>query len=227
MVYRSILVASVLLALIGCKTSSNEGLASAAASSAVEQAYFASPAAIQTASFSEGKAQPAKPLALDTFLYEKRWLECKNTEPGPIERETLCTFDSAGRTYAHENAWTAAAAANGCAECETWTVPLATARFLNVTAITRIDPTHASVAYTYSVVPNEFGGELGAWMADHPKAWCGPDPRVAGGWSQTRTGVATFEQRAGTWHLETPATSFSETFAVQAAGASAEHPCPA
>ena len=226
MAYRSILIASILLSLVGCKTSESGGLAAAAASRAVDAAYFTSPAALQTLSFSEGKAQPAKPLALDTFLYDKRWLECKNTEPGPIERETLCRFDTAGRTYAHENGWTSAAAANGCADCETWTVPLARARFISVTSVTRIDKTHASAAYTYTVVPNEFGAEFGAWMGDHPNAWCGPDPRVSGGWSQTRTAVATFEQTGGNWQLAPPATTFTATFAVQNAGASADHACP-
>jgi hypothetical protein len=90
----------------------------------------------------------------------KRWLECKNTEPGPIERETICRFDTA-------------------------------------TGITRIDKTHASVAYTCAVA-----------------------------WSQTRTGVATFEQTSGTWHLVTPATTFADTFALQNAGPSADRPCP-
>jgi len=207
-------------------SAADNALAEREATASLTAAYFTGPVAEQTATFSEGRAQPQKPFALDTFLFDKHWLVCKNTEPGPFSSDTICRFDTEGRTYAHENAWTSAPASGGCAQCETWTVPIARATLSTITGITRVDKTHATVAYVFDVVPNVFGGEFGAWMSAHPSAWCGPDARATGGWGQTKTAQANFELTAGKWRIVEPSGTFDSLFADDAATKAAEHRCP-
>lgn len=207
-------------ALSGCK---NASLATRDASTALSASIFAPANAVQSLSFTSGDSRTPKADALNGFLYAKRWLDCKNTEPGLFSRVSICTLNAAGRTFAHQNGWTATHPSGACERCELWSVPLARAQLASVTSISASDKTHAVVAFTYGVTPNAFGGQLGDWMSTNPVAWCGPDPRAVGAWTQTRTGTARFERQGKTWGVSPSEGGFDATFAAP----SAERTCTA
>ena len=225
MVRRFFLVAGLLaVALAGCKQSSGK-LVAQTATTALDASLFAAPNNVQTLSFTSGGARDAKPYALVNFLYAKHWLACASTEPGPFSQQSVCTFQPAGRAYAHANGWTAVRPSNGCAACETWSVPVATAKLQHVTAVEG-DKTHATATYAYEVVPTELGLQLMDWMAKNPIAWCGPIPSASGGWSKPRTSDAQFAHTGTSWQLAQPAAGFDATFADPGASkTSADRPC--
>lgn len=214
-------MALFLFALQGCKTG-KESLPAQTASTQLEANVFAAPTDVQMLTFVSGGARTQKPFPFDGFLYAKHWLGCEATEPGPFARTSVCTFDAAGRTYAHENGWTSARTPGGCAKCETWNVPLARAQLVAVTAVDVRDATHATATYTYEVQPTEIGGQLAAWMRENPVAWCGVDPRAVGDWSHVQSGTATFVKTPSNWQLEP--TSLTPVFKTAAKPA---RPCPA
>lgn len=215
--FRPTLVAAALIAcfLSGCK---NGNLATREASTALEASLFAPANSVQTLSFISGDSRTPKADALNGFLYAKRWLDCKDTQPGLFSRVAVCTFNATGRTFAHQNGWTAVRGDDTCAQCETWTVPLARATLRSVTSVAASDKSHAVVTYAYDVVPNAFGGQLGDWMGTNPVAWCGPDPRAIGAWAQARTGTASFARSNGTWApSQAGQGGFNATFGAPAA----------
>jgi len=218
-------IAVFLLALSGCKTPKNDLVTEQAAMAALETTAFSAPNDVQTLTFTAGGERPPRPYALTGFLFAKRWLVCPTTESGPFARTVLCTFDAAGRTYAQANGWTSAPTPGGCPQCETWTVPLAQARLERVTDVTLTDKSHAVATYAYEVVPNEIGGQLGAWMHVNPVAWCGPDPRALGAWSRPRTGTATFVRSQAGWEIVPPPVGYSATFPSAAAANGVARPC--
>ncbi len=221
--HRTLLVATIVaVSLTGCKPP-KPSLAAQAAQTTLEATAFAPPNDVQTLTFTTGQVRPPKPYALDGFLGAKRWLVCEATEPGPFAREAVCQFNTPGRTYARANGWTSAPAGGRCTRCEVWTVPLAQAKLDRITGVTIADATHATVTYAYDVVPNELGAQLAAWMASNPVAWCGPDPRVVGQWSQPRAGTAMFVKAGGDWQIAPPPDGFAATFASTAAHV--DRPC--
>lgn len=214
--FRRTLLAAALLAccLSGCK---NGNLATREATAALDASLFAPANSVQTLSFVSGDSRTPKADALNGFLYAKRWLECKDTQPGLFSRVAVCTFNAAGRTFAQQNGWTAVKGGGACAECETWTVPLARAKLQSVTSIAASDKSHAAVTYAFDVVPNAFGGQLGDWMGTNPVAWCGPDPRAIGAWSQARSGTASFARTAGKWAPSQGSAGFTASFGAPSA----------
>ncbi len=208
--------------LSGCK---NNDLAVREASRTLAATAFSPPQAVQTLTFTSGESRTPRAQAIDSFLYAKHWLECKDTQPGLFSRVAVCTLDTAGLTFARENNWHATHVAAGCALCETWTVPLARATLRSVTGLMQRDKTHAVATYAYEVVPNAFGGELGDWMTKNSDAWCGPDPRAAGGWGRTRDGQADFVRAGSSWTVAdaAPGATFAGTFGAPAP----DRPCAA
>jgi hypothetical protein len=204
----------VALGLSACKSGN---LATSAASAALGSTVFAPSNAIQTLSFTSGDPAIPKADALQGYLYAKHWLDCKDTQPGVFSHVAVCTLNAAGRTFAHENDWTSAHPDGSCAQCEVWTVPLARAELRGVTALSAIDKTHAVADYDYEVVPGAFGGELGDWMRTNPVAWCGPDPRAIGAWSQPRAGKAAFVRTGTRWEPAPAPGGFTATFGAPAA----------
>ncbi len=209
---RSLLLCIVAVSIAGCKS---DDLSGQAATNALETTLFAPAGATQTTTFVVGAARPAKPYAIDGFLYAKRWLTCSAEQPGLFSSTSVCELDSAGRTYAASNGWTSVrggtAGGNACEKCETWTVPVARAKLRRVSDIHRTGKDAAGATFAYDVTPNEFGNQLGAWMAQNAKAWCGPDPRSVGVWGAERSGNARFERANGTWRpVDQP--SFATTF---------------
>jgi len=217
-------IAVFLLALGGCRTAKND-LPAEVAMATLEATVFSTPNAVQTMTFTAGGERAPKPYPLAGFLYAKRWLVCQATEAGPFARTAVCRFDTAGRTYAQANGWTSAPTPGGCAQCETWTVPLAQAKLARVTDVTLSDKTHAAVTYTYQVVPTEIGAQLADWMRQNPVAWCGPDPRTIGVWSQPRTGTAAFVKSQTDWESAPSPGGFSAAFAHAAASTGVTRPC--
>ena len=210
--------------LAGCKQPGS--LAAKTATTALDSSLFAAPNNVQSLTFTAGGARDPKPFALANFLYAKRWLMCKATQPGIFASTTACTFENVGRSYARANGWTQTRPAGGCAQCETWTVPVAVAKLQRVTNVSATDKTHASATYAYAVVPTELGAQLADWMAKNPVAWCGPIPSVAGGWSKARSGQAAFARAGEVWQLAAPPAGFASTFGDPAAtGAAADRPC--
>ncbi len=227
MVRRFFLFAVIAVSLAGCKPPGGTFAAQTAATT-LATTLFAAPNNVQTLSFTAGGARDPKPYALANFLYAKRWLACKASQPGPFASQTICTFETVGRSYAHANGWTAARPAGGCAQCETWTVPVATAKLQHVTRVAASGKTQATATYEYAVIPNEFGTQLADWMAKNPVAWCGPIPSARGGWSKPRSGTAEFVRAGQGWQLAQPAAGFAATFDDPAAtGAVAERACSA
>ncbi|MBC5800005.1 MAG: hypothetical protein GIX03_01525 [Candidatus Eremiobacteraeota bacterium] len=216
-------IALFVLAVAGCRTTND--LPAQVAMATLETTIFSAPNDAQTLTFTAGGERAPKPYALTGFLYAKHWLECQATESGPFARTAVCRLDAAGRTYAQANGWTSAPTPGGCAQCETWTVPLAQAKLARVTDVTFSDKTHATVTYAYQVVPSEIGVQLADWMRQNPVAWCGPDPRAVGAWSQPRTGTATFVKTQTDWESATPAAGFSATFASAPASSGVSRPC--
>ena len=211
----SLLVAALLACcLSGCK---NGNLATREATTALAASLFAPANSVQTLSFTSGDSRTPKADALNGFLYAKRWLDCKDTQPGLFSRVAVCTFNATGRTFARENGWTVARGDGACAQCEIWTVPLARATLRSVTSVAATDKTHAVVAYAYDVVPNAFGGQLGDWMGTNPVAWCGTDPRAVGAWTQARSGTANFVRTGKTWAPSQPGAGFTATFGAPSA----------
>ena len=219
--FRRSLLAAGLLAIVlsGCKSGS---LAARDATTALDASLFSAANAVQTLSLVTGESRVGQADAINGFLYAKRWLECKDTQPGVFSRFTVCTLNTVGRTYAHENDWTSAHPAGTCAACEVWTIPLARARLRDVNDVAQSDKTHAVASYSYDVVPNAFGNELGAWMSTNPIAWCGADPRAIGAWAQPRAGKASFVRTSRAWVLS-PATPSG--FTANFASPSAVRPC--
>lgn len=222
---RFFLFGAIAVLLAGCKEPGGKFVAQTATTT-LDATLFAAPNNVQTLSFTSGGARDPKPYALANFLYAKRWLACHAAQPGPFASQTLCTFEAVGRSYAHANGWTATHPAGGCAQCETWLVPVATAKLQRVLQVTAASKTHAAATYAYAVVPTELGSQLADWMAKNPVAWCGPVPSVQGGWSKPRSGTAEFTHAAPGWQLAQPAAGFAATFAdPTATGASADRPC--
>ncbi len=220
---RSLFVTAIfLLALGGCKTAKND-LPAQAATAALTTTYFSPRNDVQTLTFAAGGQRSTHAYALEGFLFAKRWLVCQATETGPFAQGSACRFNTAGRTYAQADGWTSAATSGGCAQCETWTVPLAQAKLERVTDVTASDKTHAVVTYAYEVVPNEIGAQLSAWMRQNPIAWCGPDPR--GAWSHPLSGTATFVRSQTGWQIVPSPDGFSATFPSATASYDVTRPC--
>ena len=165
-----------------------------------------------------------RPLALDEFLYAKHWTGCEAGETGPFAASTRCRLNDEGRTYGAANGWSPVSVERGgCARCEVWHIPLAHAALRAVGAVELADADRATASYTYLVTPNEFGAQLAAWMADHPIAWCGPNPAAIGVWNRPRRAQASFERVKGHWVLANPASpTFDATFADPSAK---DQPC--
>jgi hypothetical protein len=216
MVLRMLLAAGLLATVLsGCKSGS---LAARDASVSLNAGVFSPANSVQTLSFTSGDTSTPRADALNGYLYAKRWLACKTTQPGIFSRQSVCSLNTVGRTYAHENQWTSAHPAGACEQCEVWTVPLARARLTEVSDVSASDKTHAVATYAYDVVPNAFGAGLGDWMSSNPVAWCGPDPRAVGAWNQARAGKASFERTSRSWSVSPPAPSgFAANFGAPAA----------
>ncbi len=197
---RLFMSALLFLVLPSCKPPAND-LAAQTAMAALATTVFAAPNDVQTLTFVSGAARAPKPFPFEGFLYAKHWLACEATEPGPFARTAVCRLDAPGRAYASANGWTAMRA-QGCDGCETWTVPLAQAKLGSITDIAMRDRSHATVTYTFQVVPNEIGSQLAAWMRVNPIAWCGVDPRAVGGWTHVRSATAAFTRTPTGWQLE-------------------------
>ena len=209
-------------ALAGCKEP--DGLVSQTAMTTLDQTIFVAPNNVQTLTFTAGAERDLEPLALTNLLFAKHWLACK--APEDAESKAVCTFEPAGRNYARANGWTQTRSAGGCARCETWSVPVATAELRRVVSVALTSKTQASATYEYSVVPTEFGAQLADYMARNRAAWCGPIPSTAGGWFTPRSGTAEFTNADGNWELAQPAAGFAATFGDPAAsGAAAERRC--
>ena len=212
--------------LTGCKSTA---LGPDRARAALEASLFAPQHASQTFAFVSG-AVAAHPLALDQFLYAKRWLDCTETSPGAFSTAAVCRLNTEARNYGTANAWSFAADAQAhCERCLTVRVPVAAARLKSIDRIDALDKNRATVAFTYDVVPTEFGGQLSGWMREHPIAWCGPDPSAAGGWNAPRSGKASFARENGTWVLVDPAPGeqFDAVFAPPLGGTAGAKPCSA
>lgn len=212
---------SIAFAIAGCKST---GLGEKTATTALESTVFAPAAATQTLTFVVGRERPAKPYAIDGFLYAKRWLACRDAEPGLFSAHTVCTFEDAGRAYAAANGWTVARgdATGACAKCETWTVPLARAKLRSVSDVHETGKDTASATYGFDVTPNEFGAQLDDWMKQNALAWCGADPRAIGLWGTERSANATFVRSSQGWKPAEPA-SFTTSFANRAVAP--DRPC--
>ena len=218
------LAGTLAISLAGCKQNGN--LAAQTATTALDASIFASPNNVQALTFTSGGERDPKPYALANFLYAKHWLTCKATQPGIFASTTACTFENVGRSYAHANGWTQTRPPGGCAQCETWMVPVAVAKLQRVTNVSATDKTHANATYAYDVVPTEIGAQLTDWMAKNPVAWCGPIPNVAGGWSKARSGEAAFAHVGQSWQVAQPPAGFATTFGdPSATPATANRPC--
>lgn len=217
-----VLVLIVACALAGCRPSGSS--LQATARRALGASVFAPANADQVATIVSGQVQRPIPYAIENFLYAKHWLECKATQPGLFSAQTVCRLDDAAKTYGRTNGWHAGPGPAGCTACETWSIPIATAKLNDVTAITSTDATHGTVTYAYTVIPNELGTQLDAWMRMDSSAWCGPDPRADADWTTPRTGSASFV-RDGGWHVAPPPAGFDATFGDTAAAAKGDRQC--
>jgi hypothetical protein len=208
---------AVALLLAGCKTSSP--LAKSEARTAIANGIFTDAAATQTATFDSG-AIASQPLAIAQFLFAKHWTACA-TETGALASPPTCSLDAEGVSYGRANRWTSTAAPTpSCATCATWTIPLAKAVLRSIDSVDATDKTHAAVAFTFDVVPNEFGRSFGEWTASHAVAWCGPDPVAVGGWGAPRHATAQFLKGDAGWALANPpGSTFVATFANETAAA--------
>ena len=221
-----IVVLALACSLAGCKPA-GDSLAERTATRALDASVFSRGNATQVATFVSGRPQRPKPYAIENFLYAKHWLVCKTTQPGLFSTVSVCTLDDAGRTYGRANGWTSAPGPAPCAACETWSVPIATAKLNDVTDIASTDKTHGTATYRYTVIPNELGAQLADWMATNPTAWCGPDAPADADWKTPRAGAVAFAYGDGAWRVATPAAGFDATFADTAAAAKADRPCVA
>lgn len=218
----ALLVAGALLS--GCKKPSS--LERADAQNILQTALFSGPRATQTFDFTSGGIA-SHPLALEQFLYAKHWLDCTATAPGTFTTSAVCRLNAEGRTFGTANGWAwLPSTEKGCERCESVHVPLAVARLTAVSAVEIADESHATVVYSYEVVPDQFGVQLAAWMAAHTLAWCGPDPAARGGWNVQRSAKAAFVRSSAGWlPAETQAADFAGSFAP-ADAADGGKPCP-